>query len=620
MENKFSFKELAILVLLVALIASVWIGMVQYDRQWQDLKEIKTQVGQLIGEQSQTRNQVLALRDLIEQGIRLNPTTGTTGGGADTNYPDPFARQRAAKAHDGYAQGDWLIDAFASNIPKITPLTSKDLYGRRIQNYVLEPLITRDPDTLEWVPLIAKSWHVSDDGLTITFQLRRGVVFSDGHPLTAQDVVFTWELLNHPKIDAADERNFYDNIATCSATGEHEVVFAMREPHYLALSMAGGRVVLPKHFYSQYTPDEINKAPGLLLGSGPYRMPSPTDWAPGKLIELVRNERYWAERPAFQRLIWREISNDVSRLTMFRNGEIDLFAAQPEQYERLLKDEAVVARTHQFSYNTVPSGYRFISWNQLRNFERTKFADKRVRQAMTFLTERHRICEEVMLGYATPATGPFAPGSIQADPTLNARRYDVTKAKALLQAAGWEDRDGDGVLEDAAGTAFTFKLTYPSGSATTDRIVLFLKDSYARAGLVMELDPLEWSVFVDRLQQQSFDAIMLGWGGGAIEADIRQTFHSSQVSKGSDNFMNYVNHELDELIDQARQTVVDSERLPLWQACHRILWEDQPYTFMFTSKALRFVDKRVHNIQMVTQGVNDRIEWFVPAPMQRWTQ
>ncbi|QNN22206.1 ABC transporter substrate-binding protein [Planctomycetales bacterium ZRK34] len=692
MENRFGLKDLFVIILLILLILSVWLAMKQFDRQWKDVQEVKTSVGELTGEQARLRNQISELRRLIQSGVRVNDSAAA--GDTPEQY-DPFEGVRAAREKEGFAQGDWCIDVFGTNVSIITALTYKDLYGRLIQAQVLESLITIDPNTLENVPQIAESWKIQDNSdawrqymdqatekfakqadadasvfteqlkklvskiegdsgpvaegseqykaltakarqqwidaqidadpnrppaTVITFKLRDDVVFSDGAPLTAEDVVFTWELLNNPKLDAASTRQFYDNIETCKALGKYEVQFGMTEPHYMALSMCGGRPVLPKHFYSKYTIDQINRMPGLLMGTGPYRLPDPAAWAPGKPLELVRNERYWGPQGGFDKLVYREIINDVARVTAFKNGEIDMLAPTPEQFESLKDDPAVAERTQHFVYQSIPTGYMWLAWQQKRSDKPTMFADKRVRQAMTYLTERRRICDDVFHGYATPAMGPWPKGSKQADPSLEPRPYDPEKGKALLAEVGWKDRDGDGVLENAEGKPFQFTLTYPSGSADYDRIALFLKDSYAKAGIVMELDPLEFSVLIQRLEQQTFDAIILRWGGGAVESDIRQMFHSSQANKGGDNVMNYISPELDRLIDKARSTVNPDERYPLWQECHRILYDDQPYTFMLYQKSLRMFDKRIANIQRNKMGLNDppRNEWYVPAPLQKW--
>lgn len=622
MENRFGFKDFLILAFLGGVIVSIWLAMKQYDRQWEDLKQLKTQVGQLTGEQAAMRNEVIGLKDLIQRGVKVAGSAAEASGAAD-EVPISSRRIAAARKTEGFAEGDWIIDAFGANLATITPYIYKDYYARRIHDYTMEGLVESDPVTLEDKPLLAKSWKMSADGLKINFQLRQNTVFSDGHPITSEDVVYAHELLNNPKLDAASHRTFYNNIIACKALGPFEVEFTLREPHFQAVGMCGGLPVLPRHFYSQFTIEEINKSTGLLLGSGPYRMNDPKGWAPGKQLELVRNERYWGVKPGPSKLVFREINSDVTRLTMYRNKEIDLFAAIfPEQYRDLLKDKAVAERSHALEYYLKPAGYSFIAWNEKRNDKPTIFADKRVRQAMTLLTDRPRIARDIYLGYAKPAVGPWTEGSPQCDPSIKAHPYDPARAKQLLKQAGWEDRNGDGVLENARGEMFKFKFTYPSGSAVYDRVMLILKDSYTQSGVLMELDPLEWSVFHTRLDEQSFDAVTMAWGGGAIESDPGQNFHSTQAVKGGDNFMSYLNPELDKTVEKARRELDKDKRMELWRQIHRIVHEDQPYTFMLTRMTLWLVDKRVQNIQKLPTGVglNDRVEWFVPQGMQRWTQ
>lgn len=511
-----------------------------------------------------------------------------------------FAAQADADAAVFKEQLDFLLSELDEK-----PAASSDAYKKIVadaRQAWIDEQIDKDPDR--------------KSALIVTFFLRKNLNFSDGHPLTAEDVVFTLDLMNDPKLDCPDIRNFYDNIERAEAVDDHTVKFYMKKPHYLAVSMAGGRVVLPKHFYSKYTAEQINENPGLMLGSGPFRMYSTDDWRPGKTIELLRNERYWGPPAAFEKFIWHEINNEVARQTQYINGELDLLLALPEQYESLRENENVMARSNAMEYDRIPSGYRYLGWNQDRNGP-TMFADKRVRQAMTYLTPRQRICDEVLLGYAAPTAGPWGEDSPQSDPNVKPRKFDMAKAKALLAEAGWEDTDGDGVL-DKDGKPFRFKLTYSTGSPTTDRIVLFLKDSYADAGIALDLDGIEWSVFSERLENRTFDAIFVGWGGGAIESDIRQMFHSSQIGGGADNYPSYANPELDTLIDAARTTLDYEKRMKLWNACHRILHEDQPYTFMFRSKRLVFMDKRIKNVSIHKTGLNDQHQWYVPGPLQRY--
>jgi len=287
----------------------------------------------------------------------------------------------------------------------------------------------------------------------------------------------------------------------------------------------------------------------------------------------------------------------------------------------LLDDPELSARTQNFEYMSPTAGYSYIGWNQGSVDKPSRFADKRVRQAMTYLTDRERIIDEIMLGYGEVAISPFNPRSHQHNKALSARDYNPVKAKALLKEVGYEDRNGDGVLEDANGEPFEFDLVYFQGNEDTKRIVLFLKDLYAGAGVLLHPKPTEWSVMLDQLGKRDFDAITLGWSSG-VETDIFQMFHGSQTENGGDNFVGNRNPELDKLIDEARATVDEATRMPLWQQTEAIMHDDQPYTFLMRRKTMAFIDKRIHNIEQTQLGLNSGfvpVEWYVPLEMQKYS-
>ncbi|RMG50958.1 MAG: ABC transporter substrate-binding protein, partial [Gammaproteobacteria bacterium] len=298
------------------------------------------------------------------------------------------------------------------------------------------------------------------------------------------------------------------------------------------------------------------------------------------------------------------------------------YGARPREYRKLLDDTAFMQRVQHWEYMSPVAGYSYIGWNQSRKGSPTRFADRRVRLAMTLLTDRKRIIDEIFLGYAEVAVSPFNPGSPQHDPSIAPWPADVQKARALLAEAGYRDSDGDGVLEDEAGQPFEFELVFFQGNDDTRRMVLLLKDLYARAGILMHPKPTEWSVMIDLLKKRDFDAITLGWTSG-LETDLYQMFHSSQIEGGGNNFIGYRNKELDHLIEQARRTVDEKRRMELWHAAERILHEDQPYTFLMRRKSLLFIDRRIHNVKKTRLGLNlglVPIEVYVPRDEQRYRQ
>jgi len=614
MQKSSTLRDWLVYALLSTTLLLVILTMYQIDRQWLKLSDMQT----ALQEQAQALRE---LRGALGSGTFASPGNETR---QKTDTAPAFQRARAASQLADYAQGDWSVEAFGTNLKTITPLISADAYAATVQSYVQESLITRNPDTLAWEGLIAKRWQISDDGLTIRFQLRDDVRFSDGTPLTADDVVFTFDFIMNPAIQAPRERAYLEKLQSVTAIGPYEVEYRFKEPYFEALSLAGGLAILPKHFYAPYLkePQKFNESKGLLLGSGPYKLPDPKNWTPDRgNIELVRNDHYWGDiQPSFHRILWKIIQNDSARLTTYRNGDIDAYSARPMEYQALKKDPQIQAKSSSFEYMPPVVGYSYIGWNQQRGGKATRFADRRVRQAMSHLTDVDRIIKEVFLDYAEPAVSPFGNASQQHDTSLVPYRYDLDKAKALLKAAGYEDRNRDGVLEDASGQIFEFKLTYLESNEDTKRMVLLLKDLYAKAGVKLIPFPQEWPVMLENLDKKDFEAITLGWTSG-IETDLYQMFHGSQAISKGDNFIGYQNPALDQLIDQARRTVDERKRMPLWQQAEHILYDDQPYTFLMRRKSLLFIDSRIHNLQMTKLGLNHGalpMENYVPLAQQKY--
>lgn len=622
MQKRLNARDWILYSLIILLIFLLLLVMYQVDRQWTKLDQMQTALSEQAKDMRALRTG-LSSGVLATQSVAQNAAQATAGG---SGISPAFKRAYAATQQDGYAQGDWSVNAFGGGIATITPLVSSDADASEVQSYVLESLLTRNPESLEWDGLIAKSWTVSDDGLVITFQLREDVTFSDGKPLTAEDVVFSFDFAMTEAIQAPAERSLYERIESVKANSQYEVVFTYKSPYFEALELAGGMPVMPKHFYEPYlqTPQKFNESKGLLLGSGPYRLTDPVGWTPDiGNIELVRNDRYWGDvQPSYDRILWKIIQNDSARLTTYRNGEIDSYGARPVEYAKLKADEQIMGKSHNFEYMSPVAGYSWIGWNQGTEDKPSLFSDKRVRQAMSYMTDVARIIKDVHLDYAEAAVSPFSNTSKQHDPNLKPYTFDLEKARALLKEVGYEDRNGDGVIESAEGQPFEFKLTYFQGNEDTNRMVLLLKDIYAQAGVKLVPFPQEWPVMVEALNKKDFEAITLAWTSG-VETDINQMFHSSQTIANGNNFINYKSPELDKLIDEARATVDEEKRMVLWRQAEKILYEDQPYTFLYRRKTLAFIDKRIRNLGLTKLGLNRTFlptETFVPGDEQRYTK
>ena len=627
MENRFGIKDFFLYLLIVALIVMVVLAMRQFDRQYREILTIKQQNSELtrdvVGIKRQLAEGVVALGSTVGGG----PTTGPTTAAAQQT--DPFHLLKEAEQEPHFARGDWLIDNFGTKVGKLTPLISSDVYATWVEFLVFEGLAQRDPYTLEFVPKLARGWEISDDGLRMRFFLRRGITFSDGEPMDADDVIFTFNWVRNPQVNAPRERAYLTKLKDVKKIDSHTVEFTFNETFFLNFSTVAGFSIMPEHFYARFTPDQFNEKTGLVMGTGPYKLENPETWTPGTTVQLIRNDRYWGVAPTFDRVVFHEIQGESTQMVLYGNKEHDIIRCTPEQYRTLLNDARVMAFSNNHEYRTPFGGYTYIGWNQLRKEGGrdvpTFFADKRVRRAMTMLLDRERMTREIYYGYATVASGPFAPGGPQADPEIQPWPHDASAARALLAEAGFTDRDGDGVLDSPDGKPFKFKLTYPSGNETTEKIVLFMKDNFARGGIIMEPERTDWPVLVNKLNLSDFEAVTLGWSS-VPESDPYQVFHSDNIKDQGDNRIAYSSPELDAVIEKGRVTMDREKRMGYWHQVHRILHEDQPFTFLFNRKALRLFNERVHNVKESKLGLNYEhlnggvLPWFIPKDQHKYTR
>ncbi len=616
MQKRFSPKDYTLLSILALLFITLLITMYMIDRQWSKLAEMESAL------QEQSRD----IREL-RQGIKSGRVTTGKDSVQTQDIPPSFIRAFKASQQADYAEGDWLVQSFASGLKTITPFVSTDSSASDVQSHVLETLLKYDPESLELVGHIATSWTISDDGLEIVFKMRDDVKFSDGTPMTADDLVFSFNFIMDDRIAAPRQRAYYSKIKEVTAIDPITIKFNFKEPYFNALLLAGTLEILPKHFYEPFlnNPNDFNQSKGLLLGSGPYRLKDPKNWTPDKgLVELVRNPRYWGPvSPSYDRVIWKIIQNDAARLNTFQNGELDIYGARAKEFKKLKENVELAKQANHKEYYPAINPYFFIAWNQRRNDKPTIFSDKRVRQALTYLTDREKIIKEVFLGYGEVAVSPFNPRSPQHSATIKPREFNIEKARKLLTEAGFSDRDGDGVIEDKDGKRFEFEFLFVGDSAEYKRIILMLKDAYAKVGILLKPKAMEWPVLLELNDNKDYDAMFMGWTS-VVETDLYQIFHSSQTMAKGDNYVSYVNPKIDKLIEQARATVDKEKRMNLWHQCEAILFEDQPYTFLLRRKSTMFYNKRIKNVQVTKFGNNISMkdgflmETYVPKAEQKY--
>ncbi|HUU10056.1 MAG TPA: peptide-binding protein [Phycisphaerae bacterium] len=489
----------------------------------------------------------------------------------------------------------------------LNPLTAKDAYAGIVNGHIFEGLIARDVDTLQWIPELADRWDISPDGKTITFHLDPRARFSDGKPVTADDVVFSIETVMNPEIDCASLRSYYEDMQGCEKVDDRTVRFTWKKTYFKSFEVSGAFApVLPRHVYRFDKPNDFNDINDRLVGTGPYVFEK---WVTGQQIALRRNEQYWRARPSFDRMTFRVILEDQAYVQAFLAGEIDYVSVQPEWWVKLKADPRA-GRDFIMHRYSAPAGYRYLAWNCAR----PPFDDARVRRAMTHLVWREQLVKYLEYDISRVVTGPFWVDSPQYDRTVKPWAFDRAEAARLLKEAGWEDRDADGWIENPDGRRLEFELSLPASLQAYRDMARVLKEEFRRVGIVMNVRFYEWAVFITKLDNRDFDAISLAWTG-SVEGDPNQIWHSSQIEGRGHNFISFRNARSDRLIEEARATMDEAKRNALYHEFHRLLHDEQPYTFLWSRDALALVSPRLRGVKVHRLGMDPR-EWWIPGDLR----
>jgi peptide/nickel transport system substrate-binding protein len=638
MQNRFGIKDFLFLVVLLVTLGSVWLSMVQKTRMELAQQSMSAKLADIEQQVAQV-NRKLESGAAVARGASAGAAPGN-GVATDESWARPGVKvEHWAAPHcaidpttiPGFAVGGEFTELFEAQPAKLTPYISSDVYSTRVLDRVCQSLSSFDPKTLRMVGALADGWQIDPNGLWIRAHINPRARFSDGTPVTSEDVRWTYmDFINNPLIEAERARSTQDNLKEVKVVDGLTVDFMFKEAFFTNILIALGNPILPKHYFARFEPSQINQGTGVTMGSGPFRLaklPSgPEDlanqWTPGQDVVLVRNEQYWAEKPSLERLRFKSIKDDLGRLVAYRNGEGSMMLPTSPQFNKVLKEEPEFEKSnYALKWTNMRCGYSFIAWQCGPRAGKglTPFVDKRVRRAMTMLLDRERMIRDIWDGIGIVAKGPNNPESPASDPAVKPLPFDPEKGKALLAEAGWKDRDGDGILENEKGDKFTFEYTYATGGEISERLARFVKDSYGKAGIVVTTRPVDWSRYQELLKLRDFDAITMGWGANAPESDPRQIFHSESIKEGGDNFTQWVNKDCDALIEKGRRTMDEATRMEVWRQFEACIAEDQPYTFVRVAPWLRFVKKDFGNVNTYKTGLEPQEYFYIsgraqPAP------
>ncbi len=516
---------------------------------------------------------VLAAVALLSLACGRGPSSSPAAGTATNEASTP---QRGGTLVTGMSSDMVSVNPYLGFASAVTSEVAHLLFLRLLDE---QPDFEEHPPTLK--PALAERWETSPDGKTVTFYLRPGARWSDGVPVTAEDVRFTWEAQTSPEV-AWDSAYFKDMIEDVEVVDATTVRFHLKAQTSGQLLWINEGEILPKHVWSALPFEKWSSNADWfrqhLVVDGPYTL---TSWSPQQEIVLGRNDAYFdAPRPYIDRIVIRVVPDAAALTTQLLAGEVDLYAGL------LLKDVARVEADPKLRLvSTWSRSHAFVAWN----LRKAPFDDPVVRRALTMAIDRQALVEAVYGRYGKQAVSPVLSSTWPFDRSLKPIPYDPEGAKRLLAERGWADHDGDGVL-DREGRKLAFDLETNTGNQIRNDSVVIIQSQLREIGVAAQARLTAFNVLMERANRGDFDAILMRW---SIPTDFDLTFAYHSKSIGASNVFGYRNPEVDRLLDEARLLPTFEQLGQALVAIQRQIATDQPATFLYESQDLIGIARRV---------------------------
>jgi peptide/nickel transport system substrate-binding protein len=429
------------------------------------------------------------------------------------------------------------------------------------------------------------SWQTSVDSMLDKVVIRDDLRWSDGRPITAHDVAFSYRVIMDERVPVPAVRSGTDQLRGVHAYDDRTVVFFHREP--LATNVWNINFpVIPRHVYGgtweadptlKDSPEHVALEARPVCG-GPYEIVTRIR---GQEI-LLRAREGWhtvegkqvRDKPFFHEIRFRILEDPNTALLALKKGEIDEMALTPEQWTTQTTGDDYYSR------NTKATAPEWVSFHFAWNTKSPFFTDRRVRRAMSHAFDHEQMLETICHGLYSPCTGVFHPTAWMATKKpLEAYRQDLDRAEALLDEAGWIDHDNDGLRDreiDGRSVPFEFTVVCSQQPMAQD-ICTLLQQSLDRIGVRVNVKPTEFTVLQQLMLEKRFDAAFGGWGTGT-DPDTSDNIWATGAGR---NFGSYSNPEVDRLFVEGRTEVDRAKRAEKYARIHELLWEDQPYTWLY---------------------------------------
>ncbi len=468
--------------------------------------------------------------------------------------------------------------AVAADVTSIDPHFFNLFPNNNVAEHVFDKLVQMDADS-KMIPGLATSWKTIDDK-TWEFKLRKGVKFTDGSELTAEDVVFSIDRVPNVPNSPGPFSAYTKAIIAKEIVDPYTIRFKYAAPYPLAPNDLSTIYIVSKKVATGASTEDFNTGKAA-IGSGRYKL---VKYSSGDRIELVRNDNYWGEKSPWEKVTFKIIKNESARVAALLSGDVDAIEQPPTADLARIKADPKFTVTSKISHRVIYFNFDhlarsspFITDKAGKPLEKNPLLDVRVRRAISKAINRQAIAERVMEGQAIPSGQLVSDKLFGHVPGLKADPYDVEGAKKLLADAGYKD-------------GFNLTVHGPSGRYVNDeKIVQAVAQMLSRIGITAKVETAPMGPYSARASKQEFSFHMVGWGAstGEVSSPLRSLIATFNRDKGlgAVNWGRYSNPKVDYLIEQALQQVNDENRSIMLQNATKLAMEDlgiMPIHFQFT--------------------------------------
>lgn len=524
----------------------------------------------------------------------------------------------ACRQHDrAESQGNYggtLVISSGTDATLIFPPLTINITSAQVEAQIYEHLA--DPgeplnmigDT-GWEGRLAHSWSWAPDSLSIAFHIDPKARWQDGPPVRASDVRFTYEIYTDPDVGSV-VAPLLTSIDSVTVADSLTAVFwfARRAPEQFALAAFQMRI-LPAHLISgiarkELASSEFARNP---VGSGPFQF---VRWVPRQMIELRANINYHLGRPHLDRVIWSVAPDYNAAFTRLLSGEADMLESmRPGDFEPLAKHPELKAVRY-------PSLiYGFLLFNE-RDPEHPQqphpiFGDRQTRRALTMAIDRTKLVHSIYDTLAVTSVGPVTRALSTYDSTIAQLPYAPDSARALLDASGWRDNDGDGVREKN-GRRLRFTMIVPSSSTPRMRAAVIMQEMFRQVGAIAEIEQMDFPTHGTRQGEHRFDASLNTMASDGVPSTILQLWGTAAVKDGS-NYGSYASPRFDALVDTAARQMDPGHASIYYRQAYQLLADDAPAIWLFEPLSFAAMHQRIHPVGMRANGWwLDLREWYIP--------